>query len=315
MNKSGTTTGKRGRPKGSKASVRETAATAAFHCTFEEDGRPCGAPISKREAFCIRHIGAAPSVGEFIERQALGAAAAARLREELNVDETTKLETLPDPPVNEDAAAMAMVLEAVGQGPAPERKPRPARNTNGAEEQNRQAQELVWELARLEKERMQERQQSRQRRGSKELPPSAAQIEALLHIPDLPDPTAMVDSSGKSLVKPGYKARWVSLRDMAGNASTSRLDYFKAALGAEDVLGEDGKPFKNHWGKTMRAVQIPLARWAAWILKNSTGGAYDPSRRMADMAYSSAEMLNSEAGRHAVSIIEKDEHGDKRGDW
>lgn len=307
MNKDRTRPAKRGRPKSVKP--RETAATAAQHCTYDVGGRPCGVPISKLEPFCIRHLQPAATVGEIVEREALGREAAAKLREELKVTET--LETMPVSG-NADAEAMRMVLESQGVAPekrAPRRQAPPA--PASADEQ---AQEMVWQYAVAEKQAMADRVKRRRARGSGEFAGTPETISASLHIPEMTDPTAMVDSQGKSLVKPGYKARWVSCRDMSGKGSSSKVDYFKRALGAEEVMGEDGKPYRSIFGDSHRAMQIPIERWAAYILKKSQTGAFDPSKRYAELAHQKADEINASVGRRAVGIVEMDEHGDKRWD-
>jgi hypothetical protein len=68
---------------------------------------------------------------------------------------------------------------------------------------------------------------------------------------DVIDPSPMVDSNRKSLVKDGYVGRWV-------RADNERRIKRILELGGEDVIGEDGNPLAGLLG---RAIQVPEEKW------------------------------------------------------
>lgn len=301
---------KPGRPKKVKP-LRDVAAKPVRTCPFVENGEKCGAYISHHEKFCINHSVPAATPAEMVEKQVLGEEAAARLREELRVNETTRdmAAKAADPqPVSQEAEVMARVLEmAREQGKAPKAAPAPKPRPAKAESPDEVAHRMVVEMVAKQKAEMEERASRRRGQGPAEAYATGrAAMSISTHFPELPDMSAMVDSEGKSLVPPGYTGRWIRTKDSSGKPSNRRLNEFRAMLGAVDVKDENGEPLEGDLGK---AVMFTNEARARWILHKSDPGAFDVAARQAEMAYESADTINRQIGRSAVQVLPREDHG------
>lgn len=283
--------------------VRQTPHQCGYQCGEER----CGEIVKASQPYCSRHSLARATAEQTAEAVLLGPEQAAALRAALGLEEaeddgmemedwvpTQDAEEWvePAPPVKAKKAAK-------GRAPEPEPEPRPGEDPVAFA--TRLALEQVAERQRAD---LEDRQARRGEGALRMSPTDQVRMGLSPYFPVLPDMAEMVDSEGKSLVKPGWVPRWVRTRDTEGRPTSRRLRQFYL-MGALDVLDEEGKPLEDILGK---AIQIPPQAYAAWILHKSSSGAFDGSPYVAN-AEQLAGDINRKARRQIISVRPMGDHG------
>lgn len=194
----------------------------------------------------------------------------------------------PDP----DAAVARLVDEVRGTAsPPPRPKPKPYVEPP---EGDRDAQVHLEVIKRLQAEQAKADAAAAARKGRgrniQDEDRGRAPIEAWIERPERPNPLAFVDDDGTNLLKPGYRGRWVRVRESYSqtNPNTFRLRDFKA-WGAEEIVKKDGSKLAT---ETLVAVQIPFERDAVRIIDASPSGAFDTAE-----LHNEADRINRQMSR------------------
>ncbi len=110
----------------------------------------------------------------------------------------------------------------------------------------------------------------------------------------MPDPMAMEDDEGNSLLKEGYCGRWVRVKDDLDQRNENSLRVRRMKVwGAEPVLNPDGTPLRT---ETLVAMQLPIRQNALRKIQASRSGALDAAKQI-DNLHDEADRVNSEFSR------------------
>lgn len=139
-------------------------------------------------------------------------------------------------------------------------------------------------------------------------------VEMRIEMPKMPDALAFEDDDGTSLLKKGYRGRWVRIKDDLDQHSENTLRVRRMrAWGGEVVMKADGTPLKM---ETLIAMQLPILADAKRIIAASRSGAYDAVGQLSN----SADKLNSDfskrhygASQGVIQVEPISEHGSEVG--
>lgn len=149
------------------------------------------------------------------------------------------------------------------------------------------------------------KEQSERRSGQKlkNRPPSRlAAYRPRMDLTEIRDP-----KTGRTLVKPGYQARWVKEVDEQGNPCDHRIEEMKA-YGYEVIRTSTGEPLRGIFGV---AMQARIEDYAKRIAINMPVGALDRNALLAD-ADEAIRETNRRAGERVVGWVKEPDHKRER---